>query len=70
MAEKKKDDKKKDSKKPEAKKHHNNKGELSFGIEIILFMVALFILWAMFSKPSSNIDKPFIKEQTINTLPE
>jgi len=66
MAEHKKDDKKKGDKKPEVKKKHHG-GEMSFGAEIILFLIALFILWAIFSKPSTNVDKPFIKDPATNT---
>ena len=62
----KKDDKKKDDKKPEKKKHKSG-GELSFGMEIILFLIALFVLWVLFSKPSDNVDKPFIKAPTSTT---
>ena len=68
MAEHKKDDKKKDNKKPEVKKKHHSGGEMSFGAEVILFLIALFILWALFSKPSATVDKPFIKEGTVNTV--
>ena len=63
----KKDDKKKDDKKKEVKKSHHSGGEMSFGMEIVLFLVALFIIWALFSKPSENADKPFIKATTTPT---
>jgi len=61
----KKDDKKKDEKKDKPK--HHSSGGMSFGMEIILFMVALFILWVLFSKPSENVDKPFIQAGTVTT---
>ncbi|MFA6355057.1 MAG: hypothetical protein WCW65_01365 [Candidatus Paceibacterota bacterium] len=57
----KKDDKKKDDKK---KKTHHSSGGLSFGVEIIIFLVILFIVWAFFTKPSEDVDKPFIKAET------
>ena len=61
MADKSKD-KKDEKKKP--KKHHSG-GEMSFGMEIILFMIAIFIIWALVGQPKSeNVDKPFIKGQT------
>lgn len=59
MAEHKKEEKKKDEKKSKPK--HHSSGEMSFGLQIILFLIALFVLWALFSKPSENVDKPFIK---------
>jgi len=65
MAEHKKDDKKKsEEKKPTSKKHHTG-GEMNFGIEILIFLVILFIIWALMGKTSENADKPFIK--TSNT---
>jgi len=62
----KKDDKKKVEKKPEKKKHHSS-GEMSFGMEIVLFLIALFVLWVLFSKPSEDANKPFIKTTTAPT---
>jgi flagellar basal body-associated protein FliL len=60
MAEKPKD--KKDDKKP-AHKHHSS-GGISFGLEIILFMVAIFVIWVLMGKPKTeNADKAFIKGQ-------
>jgi hypothetical protein len=41
MAEKSKD------KKSEKKPHHHSSGGVSFGMEIILFIVAIFILWVL-----------------------
>lgn len=60
MAEHKKDNKKKDDK----KKSHHSSGGMSFGVEIIIFLIILFIVWALFSKPSEDVDKPFIKAET------
>lgn len=64
MAEKKKDDKKDIKKK---KSSHHSGGEMSFGMEIVLFMVALFVLWVLVGQPKTeNTDKPFIKTQTVS----
>jgi len=68
MAEHKKDDKKKDEKKKEVKKSHHSGGEMNFGVEIVLFLVALFILWAVLSGPSENADKPLLKAETGSDL--
>lgn len=38
---------------------------MSLGMEIILFMVAIFVIWVLMGKPKSeNVDKPFIKGQS------
>ena len=55
---------KKDDKKKEVKKSHHSSGGMSFGMEIILFIIALFIIWAVMKKPSENVDKPFIQADT------
>jgi hypothetical protein len=56
---------KKEDKKP--KKHSG--GEMSFGLEIILFIVAIFVIWVLMGKPKSeNTDKPFIKGQSVTTV--
>ncbi len=64
----KKDDKKKDDKKKEEKKSSHKKhsgGEMSFGLEVVLFVLAIFVIWVLMGKPKSeNADKPFIKGQT------
>lgn len=58
-------EKPKDFKKPAPKKHSG--GEMSFGMELILFLVAIFVIWVLVGKPrSENADKPFIKGQTTN----
>ena len=60
MAEKPKDNKKK----PEVKKHHT--GGVSFGVEIIIFVIVLFVIWILSGKPKTeNTDKPFIKGQSV-----
>ncbi len=60
MADKKKDDKKS---KPKA---HKSGGEMSFGMEILLFLLAIFVIWVFVGKPKTeNADKPFIKGQSI-----
>ena len=56
MAEKSKD--KKDIKKPS----HHSGGEMHFGLEVLLFVVAVFIIWVLAGgakKPVTN-EKPFI----------
>ena len=60
---KKKDNTKKEDKKPSHKKHSG--GEMSFGLEVVLFVVAIFVLWLLMGKPQSeNSDKPFIQGQS------
>lgn len=45
-----------------------NKGEMSFGMEILLFILAIFVIWVLSGKPETeNADKPFIKQQTVTT---
>lgn len=59
MAEKSKD--KKDSK-PKPKKH--NSGEMSFGMEIVIFLVIIFAIWILMGKSDTkNVteEKPFVK---------
>lgn len=42
-----------------------NKGEMSFAMEFILLIVALFVIWVFVGQPKTeNADKPFIKTQT------
>ncbi|MFA6392739.1 MAG: hypothetical protein WCW54_01485 [Candidatus Paceibacterota bacterium] len=45
-------------------------GEMNFGLEIILFIVAIFVIWVLMGKPKSeNTDKPFIKgQQSVTTI--
>lgn len=58
MAEKPKD--KKDVKKEKPKTH--NKGEMSFAMEFLLLIIALFVIWVFVGQPKTeNADKPFIK---------
>ncbi len=62
-------DKKKEEKKKEPKKH--TKGGISFEVEIIIFVVGLFIIWLLVGKPSTeNSNKPFIKGQSQTTITE
>lgn len=68
MAEKPKD--KKDDKKKKSGQHHGG-GGMSFGIEIIIFLIILFIVWAMFGKRTENTEKPFIQQtETTNLVPQ
>ena len=46
--------------KPEIKKSSPSGGEMSFGLEIILFMVALFVIWVLMGGSNKKVDKPFI----------
>jgi hypothetical protein len=39
------EDKKKDKKKSEHK--HHSGGEMNFGVQVILFVVAIFIIWVL-----------------------
>jgi len=53
-----------EEKKSSGKKKHTG-GGISFGLEIILFILALFILWVLMGMPQSeNTNKPFIKSYT------
>ncbi|MFA6386765.1 MAG: hypothetical protein WCW04_03290 [Candidatus Paceibacterota bacterium] len=66
MAEKPKG-KKDDKKKKPAPKHHG--GGMSFGVEIIIFLVVLFIAWMMLGKRTGNTDRPFIQQtETTNFI--
>jgi hypothetical protein len=59
MAEKLKE-KKDEKKKP--KKHSS--GGISFGMEVLLFVLAVFIIWVLVGQPKSeNVDKPFMQGQ-------
>ena len=46
-------------------KIQKNRGEMSFGIMIILFLVALFFIWYFTGGPNSeNAEDPFLKVET------
>ena len=64
MAEKPKD-KKDDKKKPAP---HHSSGGMNFGIEIIIFLVILFIVWMLLGKHSDNTTQPFIQTNTTNLV--
>lgn len=59
MAEKPKDKKDDKKKKPAP---HKSGGGISFEVEIIIFLVVLFIVWMMLGKRTENTDKPFIQQ--------
>lgn len=40
-----------------------NRGEISFGAEILLFILVLFVIWILFGQRTPDADKPFIKSQ-------
>jgi hypothetical protein len=45
-----------------------NGGEMSFGVMIILFLVALFVIWYFTGGPDSpNAEDPFLKVTTPST---
>jgi hypothetical protein len=45
-----------------------NRGEASFGLIIILFLIALFFLWYFTGGPArQNDETPFLKVQTPST---
>lgn len=62
--------------KKEEKKHkpHSSKGEISFGLEVLLFVVAVFIIWVLAggskkATPESPIlEKKVIPTNTVNTI--
>lgn len=59
------DDKKKDDKKGKKKA---GSGGMSFGLEILLFLLAIFIIWVLMGKPQSeDSDKPFIRDHTTSS---
>jgi hypothetical protein len=38
-----------------------NRGEMAFGLEVLLFVVAIFIIWVLFGGGKKPVeDKPFI----------
>ncbi len=54
---------KKDDKKKTDKPKKTSHGEMSFGLEVILFVIAIFAIWVFTGKPRTDtVDKPFIKE--------
>lgn len=56
--------------KKEIKKSHHSKGEMSFGLEIFLFIVVIFIIWVLVGgakKPTE--EKPFITPLTDQVNP-
>jgi hypothetical protein len=56
---------KKDEKKKDSKKHVSHKGGLSFGVEVLLFVIAVFILWILTGGTKKPVeDKPFITPYT------
>ena len=51
------------NKKPELKKYSNyySGGEISFGLEVLLFVVAVFIIWILMGGAKKQVEeKPFI----------
>ncbi|HEY5588641.1 MAG TPA: hypothetical protein VIK86_06770 [Candidatus Paceibacterota bacterium] len=57
----------KKDKKPEAKKHG---GEMNFGIEILIFIVIIFILWILAGGPKKEQPKsPILKQDSTQVIP-
>lgn len=57
---------KKDSKDKKFEKPKHNSGEIGFGTEVIIFVVAIFVIWMLMGKPKSpDADKPFIKQNNV-----
>ena len=43
-----------------------NGGEMSFAMEFLLLIVALFVIWMFLGgSRGGNVDEPFMKEQSI-----
>jgi hypothetical protein len=59
MAEKSKD------KKDEKKKPHHHRGEIPFGLEVVLFVLAIFVIWILMGgAKKGKVEDPFIKQTT------
>jgi len=47
-----------------------NKGEISFGLEILLFILGIFIIWILVGgAKNQSASKPFIKPLNDSTTP-
>lgn len=46
-----------------------NGGEISFGVEVLLVVVGIFIIWILMGGAKKPVDKPFIKPLTDQTNP-
>jgi len=54
----------------EEKKKKHNGGEMQFGLEILLFLVVIFILWVLMGGAKKKVDeKPFITPLTDQVNP-
>lgn len=47
----------------------SNSGEISFGLEVLLFVLGVFIIWVLMGGAKKPADKPFIKPMTDQTNP-
>jgi hypothetical protein len=64
MAEKSKD------KKDEKKKSHHSKGEMHFGLEVILFVLAIFVIWILMGGAKKKTpDEPLLIPDSGQTIP-
>ena len=58
------------NKKKEVKKSHHSKGEMSFGLEVLLFIVVIFIIWIFAGGAKKPVEqKPFITPLTDQVNP-
>jgi hypothetical protein len=49
--------------KKDEKKHHHSGGEMAFGLEVVLFVVAIFVIWILMGgakkeQPQNMLIKP------------
>lgn len=51
--------------------HHSSKGEISFGLEVLLFIIAIFIIWIFMGGAKQPTDqKPFINPPANQVVPD
>ena len=59
--------------KPKEKKHsHHSGGEMNFGVEVLLFVIGIFIIWLIAGgakKPTTG-EKPFIPQPEVQVSPK
>jgi hypothetical protein len=52
-------------KKGEKKKSHHHGGEIPFGLEVVLFVLAIFVIWVLMGgAKKGKVEDPFIKQTT------
>lgn len=58
------------SKKDEKKKSHHKGGEMAFGLEVLLFVLAVFVIWVLTGGNKKQEEpKPFITPLTDEVNP-